>query len=115
MKAPLMEEPGEIGAQAEVGVGSDARENEKQWRGMALAIEGDAEVAAPFERRQVVPTGETRHVDRPTPWPRDLAVGIQDGGSRRSQIRVPIRVPILFGLGRTPYQAYREPRNDALP
>jgi hypothetical protein len=82
---------------------------------MALAIEGDAEVAAPFERRQVVPTGEARHVDHPTPWPRYLAAGIQDGGRRRRQIRVPIRVAIFFGLGRTPYQAYRDPYKDTLP
>jgi hypothetical protein len=119
MKAPLMEEPGEIGAQAEVGVGSDPRENEHQWRRMALAIERDAEVAAPFERRQLVSTGEAGHMDRQPPWPRYLAIGIQDRGGRRSQIWVPIRVPVLFDLGRTPgripYQAYRDPHDTTSP
>ncbi len=58
-------------------------------------------------------------MDHETPGPRYLAVGIQDGGSRCGQIRVPIRVPVLFGLGhtpgRTPYQAYRDPHDETLP
>src|SRR6266446_4980981 len=102
MKALLIEEPGEIGGRAEVGVGSDARENEEQRGWMVLAIDGHTHFAASFKRRHVISAGETRHMDDlPLRFPSD-ALAIQDGGRDRRDIRVAKRIFVLFRPDRTP-------------
>src|SRR5262249_11793220 len=64
MEALLMEEPGEVGGEPEVGVGAGAGEDEEQGRPMVLTIEGEAQVAPSLESGQPISVGETWHVDR---------------------------------------------------
>jgi hypothetical protein len=102
MKTLLIKEPGEICGKPEVRVGSDARENEEQGRWMVLAIEGEAQVAAPFERRQLISVWEDRHMDYLPFEPRTNVVGIQNGGRGRRDVGIVIRISIVLGSGRAP-------------
>ncbi len=97
-----MEEAGEVGREAEVRVGADAGENEEQGGGSVLAIERDLQLAAPFQSRELVPAGETRHVDY---LPFELGsevVGIQDGGGGGRHVGVAIRILVVLGSDRAP-------------
>ena len=62
MGALAIEKPGEIRGQPEVRVGANSRKNEEQGRWMVLAVEGDAQFAASFEKRQIMSAG------RPGTW-----------------------------------------------
>jgi hypothetical protein len=69
---------------------------------MTLAIEGDAQPAASFERRQPISARETRHMDHLPFEPWSVALPVQDGGRDGGHIRVVIRIVVVVGLERAP-------------
>jgi len=83
METLLMEEGGQIRRDSKYGLDpSPARmKSNRCW--MVLAIEGDTQLAASFERRQLISAGEPRHMDhlRFEPW--SEAIVIQNGGRGR--------------------------------
>ena len=102
MKPLLMKEAGEIGGGPEVRVGPDAGDDEEQRRRTALAIEGDAQVAAAFQGRQPVSPWEDRHADYLPLEAGHVAVGVQDGGRDRREVGVAIRILVFLGARGAP-------------
>src|SRR5688500_15028619 len=107
MKALSIEHACPIGADAEVGVGAEAGENEKQRRRTGLAIECKAYVTASFERRQIVSAGEPGHMEDARVSARRGAVDTQDSGGRGRQVGVVIRIIVVRSLDRAGQQTQR--------
>jgi hypothetical protein len=72
---------------------------------MVLAIEGDTQLVASFEKRQIISAGEAGHMDHLSLGPVGEAIAIQNGGGDRRQIRIVVRIPVVVGFGRTPRKA----------
>jgi hypothetical protein len=105
MGALAIEKPGEIRCKPEVRVGSNSRENEEQGRWVVLAIEGDAQAVASFEKRHSISAWEAGHMDHLSLGPVSETIAIQYGGGDRRQIGIVIRIPVVVGFGRTPRKA----------
>ena len=105
MGALAIEKPGEIGGKPEVRVGSNTGKNEEQGRSMVLAIEGDTQFVASFEKRHIISAGEAGHMDHFSLGPVSESIAIQNGGGDRRQIGIVIRIPVGVGFGGTPRKA----------
>jgi hypothetical protein len=107
MGAVLIEEPGEIRGQPEIGSGSSPREDEDEGGGPLLLIEGDTQLPLPFELRKLVAAGENRHMNDLPLDARGETIGIERGPGDRGKIRIVVGVVIFFSEGRTRRHAYR--------
>jgi hypothetical protein len=105
METLAIEKPGEIRGKPEVRVGSNTRKNEEQGRWMVLAIEGDTQFVASFEKRHIISAGEAGHMDHLSLGPVSESIAIQNGGGDRRQIGIVVRIPVVVGFGRTPRKA----------
>jgi hypothetical protein len=105
MGALAIEKPGEIRGKPEVRVGSNTRKDEEQGRRMVLAIEGDTQVVASFEKRHIISAGEAGHMDHFSLGPVGETIAIQNGGGDRRQIGIVVRIPVVVGFGGTPREA----------
>src|SRR6185436_21028675 len=100
MKTFSIKQARQIRRNAEIGIRSEASENEEQRRWTPLTIKGEAHLTAPFETRQLISPGNPGHVDDDRISTRRGAVVAQNGGSRRRQVRIVIRIIIVSRLER---------------
>jgi hypothetical protein len=62
METFSIEQARQIRRNPEIGVGSQAGENEKQRRWAAVTIKGETDVTASFKSRQLISAGKSGHV-----------------------------------------------------